>query len=165
MAGETKHSGTWSSLCSLSQPKLPPTPPETTFKDQTVLITGGNSGLGYETARRCLILQARRVIITVRSKAKGQDAISRLQNDSSVHKTNPMALIEAYELDLDDYQSTILFVNKVKHELTELDVLLCNAGINVFEHQMSKSGHERHLQGTYTVLRISLMLPIHLYIY
>ncbi|KAF7589784.1 hypothetical protein BBP40_003846 [Aspergillus hancockii] len=101
MFNQTKQPGVWSSLC---QPRIPPTPAGTTFEDQTVLITGGNSGLGYEAARQCLILHAMRVVITVRSKAKGQDAVSRLRNDSTVQKASPQASIESYELDLDNYQ-------------------------------------------------------------
>ncbi|GES62793.1 putative carbonyl reductase [Aspergillus terreus] len=112
----------------MSQPFLPPTPEGVNFAGQTVLITGGNSGLGLETARQCLTLQAKRVIITVRSEAKAQDALSTLRADPDVRGSNPDATFDAFILDLDDYQSAIDFVHKVKQEVAELDVLLCNAG-------------------------------------
>ncbi|KAL5366028.1 hypothetical protein BJX96DRAFT_169583 [Aspergillus floccosus] len=130
----------------MSQPYLPPMPQGVTFTGQTVLITGGNSGLGLETARQCLALQAKRVIITVRSEAKAQDALSTLRADPDVRNSNPDATIDAFILDLDDYQSTIDFVHKVKQEVPELDVVLCNAGMSIPGYQTSKSGHERHMQ-------------------
>ncbi|KAG2418703.1 hypothetical protein HFD88_001804 [Aspergillus terreus] len=112
----------------MCQPFLPPPPEGVNFAGQTVLITGGNSGLGLETARQCLALQAKRVIITVRSEAKAQDALSTLRADPDVRGSNPDATLEAFILDLEDYQSAIDFVHKVKQEVAELDVLLCNAG-------------------------------------
>ncbi|KAL4892985.1 hypothetical protein BDV59DRAFT_202337 [Aspergillus ambiguus] len=130
----------------MSQPTLPPTPEGVTFTGQTVLITGGNTGIGLETARQCLVLQAKRVIVTVRSEAKAQDALSTLRNDPGVRSANPDATLEAFILDLEDCQSAIDFVQKVKREVAELDVLLCNAGISLPEYQMTKTGHEKIMQ-------------------
>lgn len=87
------------------------------------------------------------MIITVRSRAKGDDAIERLKADEAVKASNPDAVIEAFELDLDDYQSSVRFVGRVKGEVGELDVLLCNAGMNNARFEMSRSGHERLMQG------------------
>lgn len=131
----------------MGQPTIPPTPAGTDLTGKTIIITGGNAGMGYEAARQFLILHASRVILAVRSPSRGQEAVSSLKNDVSVKKANPDAVIDVFQLDLDDYQSGLDFANKVKQEVKELDILLNNGGVNVMKYQQSKSGHERVMQG------------------
>jgi NAD(P)-dependent dehydrogenase (short-subunit alcohol dehydrogenase family) len=131
----------------VGQPRIPPTPAGTSMAGQTVIVTGGNSGLGFETARQFLTLQASRVIIVVRSESKGQEAISALRADPAVKAANPSAKVEAFLLDLEDYQSGLRFAQRVKKEVPELHVLLCNAGMNILRYETSKSGHEMVMQG------------------
>lgn len=119
----------------------------TSMAGKTIIVTGGNSGMGFEAARQFLVLKASHVIITVRSKSKGIEAVSRLEADPFVKEVNPNAIVEAFELELDDYQSALHFVQKVKAEVKELDVILCNAGISILNYQTSKSGHELSMQG------------------
>lgn len=131
----------------MGQPAIEPTPAGTNLAGKTVIITGGNSGLGYEAARQFLVLHASRVILAVRSLEKGQEAVSSLMADISVKEANPNAIIDVFQLDLDDYQSGVQFVDKVKREVKELDILLNNGGAKLVEYQESKSGHERVMQG------------------
>jgi NAD(P)-dependent dehydrogenase (short-subunit alcohol dehydrogenase family) len=114
---------------------------------KTVIITGGNAGLGLEAARQFLTLQAARVIITVRSQSKGLEALSALRADPVVKAVNPTAKVEAFLLDLNDYESGLQFSQRVKQEVPELDILLCNGGMNILNYQVSKSGHEEVMQG------------------
>jgi NAD(P)-dependent dehydrogenase (short-subunit alcohol dehydrogenase family) len=131
----------------IGQPRIPPTPAGTSMAGQTAIITGGNTGIGFETARQYLTLKASRIIITVRSESKGRDAIAALRADPAVKAANPSAIIEAFILDLEDYQSALRFVQKVKKEVLELNILLCNAGMNIVKYEESKSGHEMVIQG------------------
>lgn len=124
-----------------------PIPPSQDLAGKTVIITGGNTGLGFEVARQTLLLQAARVIITARSPAKGADAVAALQANTEIQSANPAAQIEVFDLDLDDYQSGLRFCQKVKKQVPELDLLLCNGGTTLFEYEISKSGHERVMQG------------------
>ncbi|KAE9371717.1 putative carbonyl reductase [Stipitochalara longipes BDJ] len=146
----------------IGQPRIPPTPAGTSMAGQTAIITGGNAGLGFETARQYLTLKASRVIITVRSESKGQEAISALRADPAVKASNPSAKIEAFILDLEDYQSALRFVQKVKKEVPELHILLCNAGMNIIKYEASKSGHEMVIQvNCYTHFFIAFeLLPL-----
>ncbi|CAL5872354.1 uncharacterized protein PFLUO_LOCUS6618 [Penicillium psychrofluorescens] len=123
-----------------------PIPPSQDLAGKTVIITGGNTGLGFEVARQTLLLQAARVIITARSPAKGADAVAALQANTEIQSANPAAQIEVFDLDLDDYQSGLRFCQKVKKQVPELDLLLCNGGTTLFEYEISKSGHERVMQ-------------------
>lgn len=131
----------------MGQPYIPPTPAGTSLVSKTVLITGGNIGTGSETARQCLTLQASWVIITVRSESKGEQAVSALRADAAINAVNPSATIEAFIIDLDDYGSGLRFVKKVKQEVSELDTVLCNGGINIMDYRVSKSCHEKVAQG------------------
>jgi len=141
------------------QPTIPPTPNDTHVTGKTIIITGGNSGLGFEAARQFLILGASRVILACRSLKKGEDALLALRADPQIAKTNAAAIIEAFELDLDDYQSGLRFANKVKSEVKELDILLNNGGIAVLRYQKGKSGHEQTMQvNCYTHILICLEL-------
>lgn len=131
----------------MGQPPIPPTPVETNLSGKTVIITGGNAGLGYEAARQYLTLGANRLILACRSIPKGEEAAASLRADPTVKKSNPSASIEVFELDLDDYQSGLRFSNKVKQEVKELDILLNNGGQVALGYKKSKSGHEQNMQG------------------
>ncbi|RAK98131.1 putative short-chain dehydrogenase [Aspergillus ibericus CBS 121593] len=139
-----------------------PTPPGTSLEGQTCLITGANSGIGFETARQMLTLKASPVIITARDKYKGQAAVAALRQDPEILAANPSARVEMFHLDLDDYQSGLALCDLVKREVSELDVLLCNGGMNIMHYQRSKSGHEQMMQvNCYTHFLIILeLLPL-----
>ncbi|KAJ5105349.1 hypothetical protein NUU61_002696 [Penicillium alfredii] len=119
-----------------------PIPPNTNLAGKTV-------------ARQSLVFKASRVIITTRSPAKGRAAIAALLADPEVNTNNPIARVEFFDLDLDDYESGMRFVRRVKHDVPELDLLLCNGGVTFFQYQTSKSGHERIMQvlGLLSLLR------------
>ncbi|KAI0395697.1 putative carbonyl reductase [Xylariaceae sp. FL0594] len=146
----------------MGQPPIPPTPPGTDLTGKTVIVTGGNAGLGLEAARQFLALKASRVIIAVRSEAKGREAVAELKADPTVQKVNPDAIVEAFPLDLDDFQSGADFVRKVKNEVPQLDILLNNGGTNVLRYSKSASGHEHVMQvNVYTHFLVSLgLLPL-----
>lgn len=131
----------------MGQPKIPPTPADTSLSGKTIIITGGNAGLGLEAARQFLILGAGRIILGCRSLARGDEAVATLRADPAVAKANPDAVIEVFELDLDDYKSGLHFAQKVKNEVSELDIILNNGGLTLLRYEKSKSGHERSMQG------------------
>jgi len=131
----------------MGQPHIPLTPAGTSLAGKTVIITGGNAGLGLEAARQFLVLGVSRIILACRSLSKGQEATALLRADPAVKDSNPDATIEVFELDLDDYQSGLRFANKVKREVKELDILLNNGGIATLRYEKSKSGHEQIMQG------------------
>ena len=134
----------------MGQPPIPPTPKSTSLEGKTVIVTGGNSGIGLEAARQFLTLKAERVIITARDDRKGDEAINALRRDPEVSKLNPSATIESFHLDLDDYQSGLDFCKQVEREVPYLDVLVCNGGMSSIKYELSKAGHERLMQGMHT---------------
>ena len=84
---------------------------------KTVLITGANSGLGYETMR-VLAMRGAHIIAIARSMEKAKKAC-----DSIEGKTTPVAC------ELTDFNSIVACTNTIKGLKQPIDVLICNAGI------------------------------------
>ncbi|KAI0143065.1 hypothetical protein GGR57DRAFT_484488 [Xylariaceae sp. FL1272] len=146
----------------MGQEPIPPTPTGTDLSGKTVIVTGGNAGMGLEACRQFLTLKASRVILAVRSPVKGREAIAKLREDPTVQNVHPNPIIEAFPLDLEDFESGVAFVSRVKAEVPELDILLNNGGTNVLKYHKTPNGHERVMQvNTYTHFLISLgLLPL-----
>ena len=93
--------------------------------DQTgkvAIITGGNSGIGLETAR-LLLRRGATVILAVRNSIKGSEAMSDLTS------SEPGSSVEVAHLDLADLASIEDFANWFKASGMKLDMLINNAGI------------------------------------
>jgi NAD(P)-dependent dehydrogenase (short-subunit alcohol dehydrogenase family) len=133
----------------MGQPHIVSTPAGTSLAGQTVIVTGGNAGLGLETARQYITLNASCVILACRSISKGEEAAKYLSSHPTIKSTNPSANIKVMAFDLDDETSVMKFVTQVKKELESLDILLLNGGMNIMNYQLSKSGHERVIQVNY----------------
>jgi hypothetical protein len=109
-----------------------PTPFQPTAKSlesKVIVITGGNTGLGFESAKR-LAKAGATVIITSRSLDKGKKAIEKIQRAcEEVNVSNPN--LHALQLDLCSLKSVKEFPKVFKKEMgpnTKIDVLLNNAG-------------------------------------
>lgn len=89
---------------------------------KTVLITGANKSIGFETARQ-LLQQGYYVYLGSRDIEKGQQAVNKLQSEG-------LDQTEAIEIDVNDIQS-IKAARKVLGQKTKvLDVLINNAGVS-----------------------------------
>lgn len=98
-------------------------PPSESFSSQTVLITGANSGLGLETARHVVNLGASKVILGVRTLAKGEAA--KIDIEAT---TGRIGVIEVWQVDLERFDSVEAFVARAAL-LERLDVAIMNAGL------------------------------------
>ena len=119
-----------------SQLLLTPPMPMNSFRHKIVAVTGGNRGLGLEAARLFVRLGARKVIISVRSTARGETAkadIERTENCSP-------SVVEIWELDMTSYESVKQFATKLGN-LPRLDALVESAGITGRTFSLSE-GHE-----------------------
>ncbi|HEX3962351.1 MAG TPA: SDR family oxidoreductase [Trebonia sp.] len=86
------------------------------------VVTGANSGLGREAARR-LAGAGAHVVLAVRTQAKGEQARAAILAEF------PQAAIEVRRLDLADLGSVKEFAEGLIADGTPLDVLLSNAGV------------------------------------
>lgn len=128
------------------------------LEGKQILITGGNTGLGRESAIR-LARAGATVVITARTDAKGEearDAIRRASGSGSVYYL---------KLDLADLASVRSFVEAYKQQPygSRVDVVMNNAGVMAIpERRETKDGFEQqfgvnHL-GHFAL--VGLLLPL-----
>lgn len=89
---------------------------------RTAIVTGANSGIGFETAR-ALAAKGARVILACRNERKAEAAISRIR------KAHPDAQVDFGSLDLGDLASIREFSARVVEDLDCVDLLINNAGV------------------------------------
>ncbi|KAL8734239.1 MAG: hypothetical protein Q9181_003285 [Wetmoreana brouardii] len=122
---------------------------------QTILVTGANVGIGMEATRQLMGFKVARVIMAVRTPAKGEEA------KREVLKTNPTCDVQVWPLDMDSFDSVIAF-GKRAQELDRLDLVLLNAGVKKQAWEVNKTtGHETTVQVNHlaTALLSLLLLP------
>lgn len=126
------------------------------FVGQTVIVTGSNTGLGYEAAKYYILLGASRVILAVRSVDKGNEAKRTLEA-----ATGKTGVIEVWTLDMSSNASIQEFVTKTE-SLDRIDVLLENAGMLSTTWQLSVEGIEMGMAvNVYgTIFLALLMIPV-----
>jgi NAD(P)-dependent dehydrogenase (short-subunit alcohol dehydrogenase family) len=110
--------------------------------DQTgkvVVITGANSGLGYETAL-ALAQKNAQVIIACRNTQKGEKAAKQIV--SAVPTAVPNAALNVMPLDLADLESISDFAAAFKSQYTQLDQLYNNAGVMAIPRRETADGFE-----------------------
>ncbi|KAI1376393.1 NAD(P)-binding protein [Hypoxylon crocopeplum] len=136
----------------------PQRPPKTTdLSGKVAIITGANTGLGYEAAKQMLSLKLSHLVIAVRNNAKGEAAATKLR------AKYPQATIEVVLLDMSQYSSIQDFARRVESRLSRVDMVILNAGLFKFSYNIVPgTGHEEHVQVNYlsTVLLAILLLPI-----
>ncbi|KAH6892484.1 putative short-chain dehydrogenase/reductase family protein [Thelonectria olida] len=121
------------------------------------IVTGSNTGLGFESARQLLSIGLSHLVMAVRSLESGNAAASQL------HAANPSAKIDVWHLDMEDYDSVQSFVAKCQKSLLRIDMAILNAGICPIDFSLVPStGHERTIQVNFlgTALLAVLLLPV-----
>jgi len=88
----------------------------------TVIVTGANTGLGFETALALYQVDAN-VIVACRDKDRGMKAIEKMK------KYKSSGSLEVGILDLSDLKKVEQFANKFKENHDKLDLLINNAGV------------------------------------
>ncbi|CAG9996342.1 unnamed protein product [Clonostachys byssicola] len=99
--------------------------PETCL-GRSYIITGANSGLGFEAAKHLVSLGAGKVIMAVRNLGAGQKAKASIE--ASTGKTGSA---EVWHLDLSSYESVKYFAKRATLELDRIDALVENAGVAI----------------------------------
>ncbi|KAJ7657463.1 hypothetical protein DFH06DRAFT_920513, partial [Mycena polygramma] len=88
---------------------------------QIILITGGNAGLGYETAKQVL-LKGAKVYIAARSPEKATEAIKRLRSETKAGEDRVLFV----KLDLADLHSVRAGAADFLAREKQLDILFNN---------------------------------------
>jgi NAD(P)-dependent dehydrogenase (short-subunit alcohol dehydrogenase family) len=126
-------------------------------QNSVAVITGSNTGLGFEASKQLLSLGLSHLVMGVRNLEKGKEAARRLQ------AATPEAKIDVWELDMMSYPSIKAFAKKCEMELTQLDFVILNAGLSPSKFEIVKeTGHEVGVQVNHisTALLTLLLIPI-----
>ncbi|TEB33798.1 NAD(P)-binding protein [Coprinellus micaceus] len=89
---------------------------------QTVIVTGANTGIGFEATKHMASMKPGRLILACRNEAKG-----RLAVDPS-------------------FASVTAFVDKFEEDGGRLDILIANAAVGTTVYRVTKDGWEESLQ-------------------
>jgi NAD(P)-dependent dehydrogenase (short-subunit alcohol dehydrogenase family) len=103
---------------------------------KVIVVTGANSGIGFEAARE-FARNGARTILACRNMEKAQAALNQIQAEI------PNAPAEIMQLDLASLKSVHKFAGELKARYDRLDVLLNNAGIMMVPYGTTEDGFER----------------------
>lgn len=134
-----------------------------------VIVTGGDTGIGYETAK-FIAMMGPTVIIACRSKQKAERAIEHMNAEFQEEKTtfadniitDDTLSVEFMKLDLASLKSTMEFVEEFKTSGRKLHVLICNAGVMMADEVVTEDNFELTYQVNYLsqFLIMAHFLPI-----
>ena len=132
------------------------TPVVNSLNGQSILITGGTTGLGLETAKRLAMGSPDNLIITARSAEKGQSAIDKIYKHMSVKGVESDSTSISYKvLDLDDVQGIKDSVaDWLQDESSpfpdQLDCIVNNAGVMAIPKlELTVDGIERQMSSNH----------------
>ncbi len=103
---------------------------------RTAIVTGANSGLGYDTAA-ALAGAGAAVVLAVRNLDKGKEAVDR------INKSSPDAVVSLQELDLSSLDSVRRAADELRAAHPRIDLLINNAGVMYLpSRETTKDGFE-----------------------
>ena len=105
----------------------------------TILVTGGNAGIGKETAV-ALARAGASVTVTARDAAKGQAALDEIRTRSG------SADVDVMDLDLASFASVREFASRYADAHASIDVLVNNAGLMLTSFRQTVDGNEMTFQ-------------------
>lgn len=126
---------------------------------KVVLVTGGNSGIGWYTVLHLYIhgfityiaarniTQIRKAIKDIKQEAHRRKRISNLDKETLEERV--LGEIRYFIIDLSDLSSVERGVRKFMELEEKLDVIINNAGVISLPYQLSVDGLEIHMQTNY----------------
>jgi NAD(P)-dependent dehydrogenase (short-subunit alcohol dehydrogenase family) len=127
------------------------------LSDKIMIVTGSNTGLGFEASQHLLRLGVGKLIMAVRSLDMGEKAREELLQ---LTNRSPES-IEVWHLDMASYESVKSFSARAIAELPTIDVVLANAGLATSDKFSMAEDNERTITVNVisTFLLFFLLLP------
>lgn len=110
----------------------------TNIKDKIILITGGNSGIGYQMAN-LFASKGAQVVIASRNTLRSLEAVEKIK------KNFPNAKISCSDLDLSSKKSICSFVEFFNSKYKKMDILINNAALMYKPYSLSNDGYEMQM--------------------
>lgn len=103
---------------------------------ELMLVTGANSGIGFEATRE-FVRRGAHVVMACRSLDRGREARREIERE------DPSGWAEVLELDLANLKSVETFAETVERTYESIDVLVNNAGVMAVPYSTTANGFER----------------------
>lgn len=107
------------------------------MRGKTALVTGANSGLGFETAKT-LSLHGCHIVLLCRDQEKGESAADRIRKQQVITST-----VDVLQCDLSSLDSVQACAQTFLKRNWPLHILICNAGVLGLPYQLSDDGIEK----------------------
>lgn len=109
---------------------------------KVAIVTGGNSGVGYETAL-ALAKKDIEVVLACRNIKKAEEAKSEILNQYAKARVNIM------NVDMSSLRQVREFADQCQEKYQKLDLLINNAGIMMSPYKVTEDGFENQLATNY----------------
>ncbi|XP_065189066.1 retinol dehydrogenase 12-like isoform X2 [Sycon ciliatum] len=131
--------------------------PTVELAGRVAIVTGSNTGTGYETGK-ALARMGAKVVLACRSQERAEQAIEKMRGevpDSTLE-------VEFAPLDLSSFKSTVSFADWFLGKYDKLNILCCNAGYLGQNYRVTDDGFESVFQTNYLshFVLITRFLPI-----
>ncbi|KAI3324328.1 NAD(P)-binding protein [Xylariaceae sp. AK1471] len=132
---------------------IPTDTPE--LSKSTIIVTGANTGLGFEASKHLLNLRVGKLIMAVRDITKGEAAKKKLLPSTN----QPESSVEVWPIDMNSYNSIEAFASRAS-KLPRLDGVLANAGLMTTQFALSEDNEKNiNVNVISTFLLYLLLLP------
>lgn len=108
------------------------------MKGKNCIVTGGNSGIGFETAM-AIAKEGAHLIIVSRNPEKGNAAVQKIKEATGNNQ------VEMQQIDMSSQQSIINGADEIRKKWDQLDVLVNNAGTWFSKRILTEDGIETQL--------------------
>ena len=132
------------------------------LRGRVAVVTGANSGVGFETARALALGGAETVILACRDPVAGAEAARAIQDEAAAEfaaashapdasspereKCHSPCRVSCLRVDLESFASVAAFADAFKALNLPLHLLVHNAGLMPAPFKRTRDGHERHMQ-------------------
>ena len=135
------------------------------LRGRVAVVTGANSGVGYETARALALGGAEAVILACRDPVAGAEAARAIQDEAAAEAAaashapdassperetcetcHSPCRVSCLRVDLESFASVAAFADAFKALNLPLHLLVHNAGLMPAPFKRTIDGHERHMQ-------------------
>ncbi|KAI1260933.1 putative short-chain dehydrogenase/reductase family protein [Xylariaceae sp. FL1019] len=123
------------------------------IRGRVFIVTGSNNGIGFETAKHLVRLEASKVIIAVRNLTAGEEARSKIEND-----THKQGVAEVWKLDLSSYDSVKSFAARAVDELERIDGVIENASIALDKFSRAEGMETSITVNVFSTLLLAVLL-------
>ncbi|XP_060806024.1 retinol dehydrogenase 12-like [Amyelois transitella] len=125
---------------------------ETKLTGKIAIVTGANTGIGFQTARN-LAKRHAKVILACRDKTKGTRAVNMIRRETR------NSYVYFKQLDLESFTSVTRFAQEILDSLPFVHILINNAGTGMLDHSLTEDNLPIEVQvNHYSPFLLTLLL-------